>query len=164
MPGMMCFYDTKKLQSGEETQEKGEIIAQALKERDASAIKELFSDYAKNEIKDVDGKMEKWLDFMKGEVVSTKVYTTFGYSYNGYNEIYTRNWVRIKVKTSKGEYIITATDCVSEEQEDKLGLLYLEMIDEKDLDGAEWTICRDNPDIRYLTDVPDDDWPSNYDW
>ncbi len=30
---------------------KGEIIAQALKERDASAIKELFYDYAKNEIK-----------------------------------------------------------------------------------------------------------------
>lgn len=164
VPGMMCFYDTKKIQSGEETQKKGEIIARALKERDASAIKELFSAYAKNEIKDMDGKIEKWLNFMKGEVVSTKVYTTFGYSYNGYEEVYTRNWVRIKVKTSKGEYIITATDCVSEEQEDKLGILYLEMINKKDIEGQDWTIYRDKPEIRYLTDVPEDDRPSSYDW
>ena len=171
VPGIMFFFrDAQKVETGKQTEEKGEIIAKALKERDADAIKGVFSEYAKTNIKDFDTKVERWIDFMKGNVTSTKVYISFGYSYNGNKESYTRNLICIKVKTDQGKYILTATDCVGEEQRDKLGILYLDMINEKDIEEVEeWYIYWDRPNIRYLSDAPCDDGPcdegpSNYDW
>lgn len=164
VPELVCCYYDDEVPSVEQSKEKGERIAQALKAGDIETIKGMFSEDAKTKIDGFDKKAEQIFSNIKGEVVSAKVYdTSFGYSYNARDEAYIHNWIRLKVCTEQAEYVITATDCVAEEQDDKLGILYLEIINVKDIENSSWGIHRDIPDIRYLKDAPYDTIPE-YDW
>lgn len=54
MWGFMIFYDSGYPYEVE-AEKKGEVLVKAIQEKDVAAIEELFSTYAKNHIKDLDG-------------------------------------------------------------------------------------------------------------
>lgn len=164
IPAIMLFYDEKTLKCVRKTREKGEILIKALKEKKVESIKGLLSKYAKTEIEDLDSKIESWMNYIQGNIVSVKMYTKFGCSYSGLDSKYTHNLIRIKVKTEQANYEIAATYCVSDEQKDKLGILYLDVINEKDMEGEDWYIYRGSPNIRYISEVPADDSSHGFDW
>lgn len=136
MQSCMMFYDSGYPYEVE-AEKKGEVLVKAIQEQDVAAIEGLFSAYAKDHIKDMDGKVNELIHFMEGDIQSVEAGVMGGSSSSG-EDIYRSVTILVEIKTDQDQYKIQFSDLVVSEEDSKIGLYYLEIMSVKTDASDAW--------------------------
>lgn len=151
---------SKASQGEQDAKEDADILVEAIFNKDAKTIKDLFSDQKKNEIENIDAKIEELINFCDGKYVSHSsevVETESSTSNNGFTA-FVDVTMTIEIKTDADEYEldfdVTTEDTKHKKKE---GFNWIDIVRQEDAESPRWI----NRNVIY--DEKKVEWKSNPD-
>lgn len=126
-----------------EAKEDTDELVEAMFNKDADALRSLISENSKNNIENLDEKIEKLMNFCEGEYVSHSNQTTgteTSSSTSSLYAVYASTGMKVTIKTTEDKYLLYLDDITSdEENRDNIGIERIEIVRKEDSEkSTKW--------------------------